>query len=95
MSFDTKKNDALQMVRDALGERFSTNAVRIVSDDEIAIEDDNGNDWQIIVKEPELEGEDECPSCGAMVPLADWQEHVCDDDGDLQDCQEGLIGGNA
>jgi hypothetical protein len=31
---------------------FPLNSVRIVSGDEIAIEDDEGNDWQLIVKEP-------------------------------------------
>jgi hypothetical protein len=43
---------AVELIRDALGERFSCNAVRIVSDDEIAIEDDAGEDWCIIVREP-------------------------------------------
>lgn len=44
--------EAVQVIRDALGHMFPLNAIRIVSDDEIAIEDDAGDDWQLIVKEP-------------------------------------------
>ena len=44
--------EATEKIRNALGHMFPINAVRIVSSDEIAIEDDDGNDWQLIVKEP-------------------------------------------
>jgi hypothetical protein len=45
-------SEAVQVIRDALGHMFPVNSVRIVSDDEIAIEDNAGEDWQIIVREP-------------------------------------------
>lgn len=44
--------EAVDVIRAALGHMFPLNSVRIVSGDEIAIEDDEGNDWQLIVKEP-------------------------------------------
>lgn len=44
--------EAVHEIRAALGHTFPLNSVRIVSDDEIAIEDDDGNDWQIVVREP-------------------------------------------
>jgi hypothetical protein len=48
----TDVGDAVDKIRKALGHMFPLNSVRIVSGDEIAIEDNDGNDWQIIVKEP-------------------------------------------
>lgn len=48
----TTVGEAVHQIRAALGHMFPLNAVRIVSDDEIAIEDNVGDDWQIVVKEP-------------------------------------------
>lgn len=45
-------SEAVKLIRDALGHMFPINSVRIVADDEIAIEDNAGDDWQIIVREP-------------------------------------------
>lgn len=44
--------EAVDVIRAALGHMLPLNSVRIVSGDEIAIEDDAGDDWQIIIKEP-------------------------------------------
>lgn len=43
---------ATHIIRGILGRVFSINSVRIVSTDEIAIEDDDGRDWQITIKGP-------------------------------------------
>jgi hypothetical protein len=48
----TSEGDAVVKIRNALAHMFPLAAVRIVSDDEIAIEDVDGDDWQIVVKEP-------------------------------------------
>ena len=47
-------DEAVEVVRAALGHMLPLNSVRIVSDDEIAVEDDNGDDWQIIIRGPGL-----------------------------------------
>lgn len=44
--------EATAKIRAALAHMFPLAAVRIVGSDEIAIEDTNGNDWQLIIKEP-------------------------------------------
>jgi hypothetical protein len=44
--------DCGELLIEALQEKFPTHAVRRVGFDEIAVEDDNGDDWQIIVKGP-------------------------------------------
>jgi hypothetical protein len=47
---------ALAMIRAALGHMFPLNAVRIVSSDRIAIEDNDGDDWDLELRAPSREG---------------------------------------
>lgn len=44
--------DVLNIIRDALAAQFPTVAIRISSDDAIAIEDESGDDWELQLRAP-------------------------------------------
>lgn len=68
-----ERGEAVARIRAALGHMLPLNAVRIVSDDELAIEDDGGNDWMLQVRAPQIDDEpelvaDTCAHCGEERP---------------------------
>jgi hypothetical protein len=44
--------DVVNIIRDALAAQFPTVAIRIASDDALAIEDERGDDWELIIRNP-------------------------------------------